>query len=132
VGIEPPRPIRVEMNARLHRHPDLGWDGECAQHLASRRSSATSCRGLDWNSLGSPERNPPPAVVGDLGTVENLTMSKEGIEGATQKGVGAMKEGAGKLTGNKKLEAEGLADKAVGTAKEGFGKAKDAIHKATK
>ncbi len=58
-------------------------------------------------------------------------MSKEGVEGATQKGVGAAKEAAGKLTGNEKLQAEGLADKAAGTAKETFGKAKDAVHKAT-
>jgi len=59
-------------------------------------------------------------------------MSKEGIEGATQKGVGAMKEAAGKAVGNDKLQAEGIADKAVGSGKEAVGKAKDAVHKATK
>jgi uncharacterized protein YjbJ (UPF0337 family) len=59
-------------------------------------------------------------------------MSKEGIKGATQKGVGAVKEAAGKATGNDKLQAEGLADKAAGSAKEAVGKAKDALHKATK
>jgi uncharacterized protein YjbJ (UPF0337 family) len=58
-------------------------------------------------------------------------MSKEGIEGATQKGVGALKEAAGKLVGNEKLEAEGIADKIAGAAKEAVGKAKDEIHKAT-
>ena len=58
-------------------------------------------------------------------------MSKEGIKGATQKGVGAMKEAAGKLTGDKKLEADGLKDRAVGAAKEEVGKIKDKIHKAT-
>jgi uncharacterized protein YjbJ (UPF0337 family) len=59
-------------------------------------------------------------------------MSKEGIEGATQKGVGAVKEAVGKAVGNEKLQAEGLADKAAGSAKEAVGKAKDAVHKATK
>jgi uncharacterized protein YjbJ (UPF0337 family) len=59
-------------------------------------------------------------------------MSKDGIKGATQKGVGSIKEAAGKATGNKKLEAEGLADRAAGSAKEAVGKAKDAIHKATR
>ncbi len=59
-------------------------------------------------------------------------MSKEGIEGATQKGVGAMKEAIGKAVGNDKLRAEGMADKAAGTAKEAVGKTKDAIHKATR
>jgi len=59
-------------------------------------------------------------------------MSKEGIEGATQKGGGAVKEAAGKLTGNKKLQAEGVADKVTGSAKEAVGKAKDAVHKASR
>ena len=59
-------------------------------------------------------------------------MSKEGIEGATQKGVGAVKETAGKAVGNDKLQAEGIADKVAGSAKEAVGKAKDAVHKATK
>lgn len=59
-------------------------------------------------------------------------MSKEGIEGATQKGVGAVKEGVGKLTGNDKLKAEGMTDKIAGSAKEAVGKGKDAIHKASK
>jgi uncharacterized protein YjbJ (UPF0337 family) len=58
-------------------------------------------------------------------------MSKEGIEGATQKGVGAIKEAVGKTIGNEKLQAEGIADKVAGTAKEAVGKAKDAVHKAT-
>jgi uncharacterized protein YjbJ (UPF0337 family) len=59
-------------------------------------------------------------------------MSKEGIEGATQKGVGALKEAAGKLVGNEKLEAEGIADKIAGAAKEAVGKAEDEIHKSTR
>jgi uncharacterized protein YjbJ (UPF0337 family) len=59
-------------------------------------------------------------------------MNKERIEGATQKGVGAVKETAGKATGDSKLQAKGVADKAVGATKEAFGKAKGAVHKATK
>jgi uncharacterized protein YjbJ (UPF0337 family) len=59
-------------------------------------------------------------------------MSKTGIEGAAQKGVGSVKQAVGKAIGSEKLQAEGLADKAVGSAKEAVGKAKDAIHKATK
>lgn len=59
-------------------------------------------------------------------------MNKERIEGATQKGVGAAKEAAGKITGNDKLKAEGVADKAVGATKEAFGKTKEAVHKASK
>jgi len=59
-------------------------------------------------------------------------MSKETVEGATQKGVGALKEAAGKAVGSERLQAEGAADKVVGAAKESVGKAKDAIHKATR
>ncbi len=59
-------------------------------------------------------------------------MSKEGIEGATQKGVGAVKEGLGKALHNDKLQAEGIADKVAGSAKEAVGKVKDAVHKASK
>jgi uncharacterized protein YjbJ (UPF0337 family) len=59
-------------------------------------------------------------------------MSKEGVEGAAQKGVGAVKETLGKAIGNEKLQAEGMADKVAGSAKEAVGKAKDTIHKATK
>jgi uncharacterized protein YjbJ (UPF0337 family) len=59
-------------------------------------------------------------------------MSREGIEGATQKGVGAVKEAVGKAVGNDKLRAEGMADRAAGSAKEAVGKVKDAVHKATK
>lgn len=59
-------------------------------------------------------------------------MSKERIEGAAQKGVGAAKEALGKAIGSEKLQAEGLADQAVGSAKETVGKAKDAVHKATR
>jgi uncharacterized protein YjbJ (UPF0337 family) len=44
------------------------------------------------------------------------------VQGAMDKAKGAVKEGLGKVTGNKKLEAEGVADKAKGTAKTTVGK----------
>ncbi len=59
-------------------------------------------------------------------------MSKETIEGATQKGVGSVKEAVGKAVGNEKLQAKGMADKVAGSAKEAVGKTKDAVHKATR
>jgi uncharacterized protein YjbJ (UPF0337 family) len=63
---------------------------------------------------------------------QELVMSKEGIQGATQKGVGAVKEAVGKATGNDRLRAEGMGDKAVGSAKEAVGSIKDAVHKASR
>jgi len=59
-------------------------------------------------------------------------MSKEGIEGAFQKGLGSVKETLGDITGSDKLKAEGMADKVEGSAKEAVGKVKDTIHKATR
>jgi uncharacterized protein YjbJ (UPF0337 family) len=54
-------------------------------------------------------------------------MQKEHIEGATQKGVGAVKEGVGKAVGNDKLRAEGMVDKAAGAAKIAAGDTKDTL-----
>lgn len=57
-------------------------------------------------------------------------MDKEHVKGAMDKASGAAKEAAGKLTGNKKLEAEGKIDKAKGEAREVIGDVKDAARKA--
>ena len=56
-------------------------------------------------------------------------MSKIGIEGAAQKGAGAVKQAAGKLVGNKKLQAEGKLDQRKGNLKQAGEKVKDALHK---
>lgn len=57
-------------------------------------------------------------------------MDKEHVKSAADKASGALKEGAGKLTGNKKLEAEGKFDKAKGEAREAIGDVKDAARRA--
>lgn len=59
-------------------------------------------------------------------------MSRERIEGAAQKAVGAAKQTIGKAIGNEKLQIEGIADKVVGSVKETVGKAKDAVHRVTR
>ena len=53
-------------------------------------------------------------------------MDKEHIKGAAEKAEGAIKDAAGKLVGNEKLQAEGKADKAEGAARQGVGDVKDA------
>ncbi len=53
-------------------------------------------------------------------------MDEEHGKSLLDKAKGAVKEAAGKLTGNEKLEAEGKADKAAGTAHEKVGDVKDA------
>ncbi len=59
-------------------------------------------------------------------------MDKEHVKGAADKASGAMKDAAGKATGNDKLRAEGQMDKAKGAAREFIGDAKDAVRKIDK
>ena len=59
-------------------------------------------------------------------------MDKEHLKGAADKASGAMKDAAGKVTGNDKLRAEGTIDKAKGDLRKGVGDVKDAMRKADK
>jgi len=59
-------------------------------------------------------------------------MDKNRIEGAAKELKGTIKEAAGKLTGNRKLEAEGKVDKAAGEVQSTVGKGKDAVKNAVK
>jgi uncharacterized protein YjbJ (UPF0337 family) len=58
-------------------------------------------------------------------------MDKEHIKGAADKAKGAIKDTAGKVTGDKELQAEGKLDKAKGAAHNAAGDAKDAVKRAT-
>jgi uncharacterized protein YjbJ (UPF0337 family) len=57
-------------------------------------------------------------------------MDKDRIKGSAQKAGGAIKEAAGKATGDAKLQAEGKADKAAGATRNAIGGAKDAVRDA--
>ncbi len=57
-------------------------------------------------------------------------MDKEHLKSAADKASGAVKEAAGKVTGDKRLEAEGKVDKVKGDARQFLGDAKDAARKA--
>jgi uncharacterized protein YjbJ (UPF0337 family) len=59
-------------------------------------------------------------------------MHKDTIKGAAKDASGSMKEAAGKLTGNERLEAEGAAEKTVGKVQKGVGDLKDAARNALK
>lgn len=59
-------------------------------------------------------------------------MDKDRIEGTGNQLKGSIKEAAGKLTGDAKLETEGKADKLAGKAQNAVGGAKDAVRDATK
>lgn len=64
-------------------------------------------------------------------------MNKDQVEGRVDQSIGKVKELAGKLVGNERLEGEGLADQAKGKVQTVYGdskehakdKAKDIINK---
>jgi uncharacterized protein YjbJ (UPF0337 family) len=57
-------------------------------------------------------------------------MDKEHIKGAADKAVGSAKQAVGKMTDNKKMQAEGAIDKAKGQARQTVGDMKDAARRA--
>jgi uncharacterized protein YjbJ (UPF0337 family) len=57
-------------------------------------------------------------------------MDREHVKGAADKAKGAIKDTAGKVMGDDKLQAEGKLDKAKGSAHNAVGDAKDAVRKA--
>lgn len=59
-------------------------------------------------------------------------MDIDRIEGAGREVKGAVKEAAGKVTGDKTTEIKGKIEKNVGTAKREYGEAKDAVRDASK
>jgi uncharacterized protein YjbJ (UPF0337 family) len=59
-------------------------------------------------------------------------MDREHIKGAADKAKGAIKDTAGKMTGDKELQSEGKLDKAKGEAHNIAGDVKDAVRNQTK
>ncbi len=59
-------------------------------------------------------------------------VDKDRVEGIGQQIKGTVKDIAGKVTGNDKLQAEGKAEKAAGKVQEGVGKTKDTVRDAVK
>lgn len=54
-------------------------------------------------------------------------MDKDRIDGAANQAKGAVKETAGKITGDTKLQTEGTLDKAKGKVESAVGGAKDTL-----
>jgi uncharacterized protein YjbJ (UPF0337 family) len=59
-------------------------------------------------------------------------VAREHLRGAVNKVKGAVKEAVGKVTGNKKMQAEGKLDKAKGTVQNAAGRVKDKARSATR
>jgi uncharacterized protein YjbJ (UPF0337 family) len=63
---------------------------------------------------------------------ESITMDKDRIAGAGNQAKGAVKEAAGKATGDVNLETSGKIDKLHGKVQSAVGGAKDAVRDAAK
>jgi uncharacterized protein YjbJ (UPF0337 family) len=59
-------------------------------------------------------------------------MDKDRSAGMAHQAKGAVKEAAGKVTGDKKLEAEGKGEKVAGKVQNAVGGANDSVRDATK
>ena len=59
-------------------------------------------------------------------------MDREHVKGAADKVKGAVKDAAGKVTGDEKMQGEGKMDKAKGAAHNAAGDAKDTARDATR
>jgi uncharacterized protein YjbJ (UPF0337 family) len=59
-------------------------------------------------------------------------MDKDRSAGIAHQVKGSVKEAAGKVTGDKKLEAEGKGEKVAGKVQNAVGGAKDSVRDATK
>ncbi len=57
-------------------------------------------------------------------------MDKDRVEGVAHQAKGAVKEAAGKVTGDKKTQAAGAAEKTAGKVQNAVGGAKDAVRDA--
>jgi uncharacterized protein YjbJ (UPF0337 family) len=56
-----------------------------------------------------------------------IKMDRDRIEGMADQAKGSVKEAAGKISGDAKLEAEGKADKVSGKVQNAIGGAKDTL-----
>jgi uncharacterized protein YjbJ (UPF0337 family) len=74
----------------------------------------------------------PPGREGGATPPQEARMDKQHVKGAADKAKGAIKEAAGKMTGDKQLQAEGKLDKVKGGARKAVGDVKDAVRDAKK
>jgi len=68
-----------------------------------------------------------PALMGRANPSKGIDMDKDRIEGSAKQAKGAIKEVAGKVTGDTKLETEGKSDKAAGKVQNAVGGLKDTL-----
>jgi uncharacterized protein YjbJ (UPF0337 family) len=71
--------------------------------------------------------SPLPSLISEHKIKRSFKVDREHVKGTADKAKGAIKDTAGKITGDKKLQSEGKADKAKGAAHNIAGNVKDAV-----
>ena len=66
-------------------------------------------------------------VLGSPSLKGAISMDKDRVKGSAQQAKGSVKEVAGKISGDAKLESEGKADKVAGKAQNAIGGLKDTL-----
>jgi uncharacterized protein YjbJ (UPF0337 family) len=61
-----------------------------------------------------------------------MIVDKEHVKGAADKAKGAVKDAAGKMSGDKQMQTEGKTEKAKGAARQAVGDVKDPTRRADK
>jgi uncharacterized protein YjbJ (UPF0337 family) len=97
-----------------------------ARHQKAWRSSAGNGRASNRTACYR-EQNIDTHVVESPNHSEETAMDKDRIKGSAEQTKGAVKEAAGKVFGDKKLETEGKTDKAAGKVQNAVGGLKDAM-----
>src|SRR5690348_12553533 len=77
------------------------------------------------------QRKPLQSATVASQSLKEKRMDKEHVKGTADKAKGAIKDAAGKVTGDKELQSEGKMDKAKGDAHKAAGDVKDTVRKAT-
>jgi uncharacterized protein YjbJ (UPF0337 family) len=123
------RPYRSLQHAPAMRLFD-GWVeiGECTL-LNPESGSSIAFVAVPFQFGRNCCRLSPLSSCSQQSTQEN-DMNKDHVKGAVEKAKGSVKDAAGGLTGDSKLQAEGKLDKAKGAVHKAVGDAKDAVKKA--
>jgi uncharacterized protein YjbJ (UPF0337 family) len=95
--------------------------------VGSYRRTVGGNRTSRFGNIGNAGRSPAFSIIP---AKRRTDVDREHVKGAADKVKGAIKDTAGKLTGDKKLQTEGKIDKAKGAAHKVAGDVRDAVRHA--
>src|SRR6185503_2976150 len=125
---------------RLQGHGPVGpgkdgpvGDGRVPVRVAERARPGRPDRGPELHGAGKDREKPAADSFGHgirYPEAREVSMNKDEIQGKAENIKGRVKEAAGTLTGNERLESEGASERAEGAIREGAGTARRKIGEA--